>query len=116
MDKNKEANLPAPAGDPVVFMPVCDVIEQPHGVKVLLDMAGVEPDKVEINIDNRVLTVSGASPFHYDGREVHYRRSFQLSDDIDSGSIAAKAKNGVLELLMPKLESAKVHKIKVIQG
>lgn len=114
MNKDNEKEVKAAeVEEPVAVLPVCDVIEQAHAVKVLLEMAGVEPDEVEINVDNRVLTVSGDSVLRHEGRPIRYRRSFQLSEEIDSGRISAKAKNGVLELLLPKHEAAKVHKVKV---
>ncbi len=103
---------PVPS-EPVFRTPACDVIEQENGVRVLLDMPGVEPDKVDINVHNRVLEVRADTPFAWRGRAIRYKRSFQLSDDIDSGGISANFKSGVLDLSLPKAESAKVHKVKV---
>lgn len=113
MDKEKEVKVQPEVEDAVQALPVCDVIEQANGVKVLLDMAGVAPDRIDIQVDNRLLTVTGDSVLRSEGRPVRYRRSFQLSEEIDGAAITARAKNGVVELLMPKLETAKVHKIKV---
>ncbi len=99
--------------EPVIHTPACDVIEQANGVRVLLDIPGVEPDQVDIDVNNRILKVTASSPFTWRGRPVRYSRSFQLSDDIDSGRISARFQHGVLDLSMPKTESAKVHKVKV---
>ncbi len=115
MEKNTEKDVAqAVPVEPVTHTPACDVIEQANGVRVLLDMPGVEPDQVDIDVNNRILKVTACSPFTWRGRPVRYSRSFQLSDDIDSGRISASFKHGVLDLSMPKTESAKVHKVKVV--
>ena len=95
-------------------VPACDVIEQPQGVRVLLDMPGVSSDQLSVDVKDRILKVTGrtAAPWH--NRQIFYHRDFELSEEIDCAKISAKIKNGVLELTLPKLESAKVHKISVV--
>lgn len=102
--------------DYITHVPSCDVIEQPRSVRIVMDMPGVEPDAVTIDVKDRLLKVCANSPFVWHGRAISYCRSFQLSDDIDCKGITAKVRHGVLELKLPKLESAKVHKIKVVKS
>lgn len=97
----------------VELVPATDVIEQPDGVKVVMDMPGISSEGVEIKVDNRRLDISAVSPFESRGNQIKFTRSFQLSDEIDAENIAAKVKNGVLILTLPKRPSAQVRKIKV---
>jgi HSP20 family protein len=45
-----------------------------------------------------------------------YFRQFTLSNVIDQGKISAKMENGVLRLVLPKVEKTKPQKIKVAAG
>ena len=93
--------------------PPCDIIEQTGAVRILMDLPGVGADALDIDVKERQLRVSAAMPGLWQDRKVEYRRSFQLSEDIDTARISAKIKDGVLELTLPKMESAQVHKISV---
>lgn len=114
MNSEKCANTENNLSEPITHVPLCDVIEQRNGVKIIMDLPGVSAGGVDVDVKERILKVSATSPLSWNGRPIRYRRDFQLSDDIDCGGIAAKVRNGVLELRLPKLESASVHKIKVV--
>ncbi len=94
-------------------MPPCDIIEQSGGVRILMDLPGVSSEALDVDIRDRQLSVSAGMAGLWQGRKVEFRRSFQLSEDIDTAKISARIKNGVLELILPKLESAKPHKIAI---
>ena len=100
----------------ITRVPDCDVIEQPNSVRVILDMPGVGVDDLNIDVHARVLKVIGKTALPWRERRISYERHFQLSEDIDCDKISAAIKNGVLALTLPKLESAKVHKIKVVSA
>jgi HSP20 family molecular chaperone IbpA len=51
-----------------------------------------------------------------DVRSTRYRRSFVLSRDLDRDKIAAKLKDGVLTLHIPKREEVRPRKIAVRTG
>ena len=99
--------------DTVHAQPLCDIIEQTGAVRILMDLPGVNADTLDIDVKERQLHISAAMPGLWQGRKVEYRRSFQLSEDIDAAKISAKIRDGVLELTLPKMESAQVHKIAV---
>jgi len=42
-----------------------------------------------------------------------YYRAFQISDDYDKDRVQAKLENGLLQILIPKKESAKPRKIEI---
>lgn len=106
-----------------VFIPAVDILENEKELIVLADMPGVESKNVDIDLRDNRLTIIGRIDKNEDENEVSifkefqwgdYFRLFTLSDIIDQGKITAKMNNGVLRLILPKVEKAKPHKIKVI--
>ena len=49
-------------------------------------------------------------------RANRYRRSFELSSELDTAAVDASLKDGVLTLRLPKLERAKPRRIEVKVG
>jgi HSP20 family protein len=113
----QEATIPAR-----VFLPNADIYETQNELKVVLEMPGIEKDKVEIRVEDGVLHVqgrldlakyAGLQPLYTEYNVGHYARSFQLSSKIDQNKIAAEMKEGVLSLTLPKVEEAKPRTIQV---
>lgn len=105
-----------------VFTPASDVYEREDAVVLVCDMPGVSESNVDIHVENNVLTLRGkAEPITQEGFDIlhrefvdgHYERVFTLSDDINRDAIKATIKNGVLQVVLPKAESAKPRKITV---
>lgn len=104
------------------FVPDTDISETEHALHVVMDMPGVPKERIEIRLENNVLTVEGTIDVsHYEGfRPVyseyplgHYHRSFKLSNEIDQSAISATTQNGVLSLTLPKAEQARPRRITV---
>lgn len=112
-----ESNLPAsmnaePDGQLPTFIPPTDIFETKDTVIMLLEMPGVEPSTLDVVLDKRVLTVSAQStPFMPKGytllyreyQDGNYERAFTLSDQIDGDHIDAEFKDGILRLVLPKM-------------
>jgi HSP20 family molecular chaperone IbpA len=117
LQKVDEPTIPART-----FLPTTDIYETDDALTVVMEMPGVDKEKVDVGIENDVLSVSGAIDFaRYDNLQPvyteynvgHYRRRFSLSSAIDSERISATMNDGVLTLLIPKAESAKPRKISI---
>jgi HSP20 family protein len=117
VDKTHESTVSARR-----FLPVTDIFETDQALTVILEMPGVDRDKVDINVENNVLTIEGRIDFtKYQGLQPlyteynvgDYARSFQLSSTINQEGITADLKDGVVTLVLPKAEKAKPRKIKV---
>ena len=102
--------------------PRASVWESTDSVVLELEMPGVTRDQVEVTVHRDELTVTGwRTPEDYEKAEVlhcerillNYRRSFVMSDKIDSGRINAAQINGVLTLTLPKSEGAKPRRISI---
>jgi HSP20 family molecular chaperone IbpA len=108
-----------------VFIPAVDILENEHEIVVLADMPGVESKNVDIDLKDNQLTIIGrVDPVENDKEARLYRefewgdyyRQFSLSNVIDQTKINAKIEEGVLRLVLPKVEKAKPQKIKVTAG
>jgi len=117
LQKKEESTVPAR-----MFVPTTDIYETDQALTVVMEMPGVDKGKVEINVEDGVLTVEGHIDFskYQDLQPVYteynignFRRSFSLSNSIDQDKIRADMKDGVLTLTLPKAEQAKPRKIAV---
>ena len=117
LEKKEEATIPAR-----IFLPTADIYETEEALNVVLEMPGVEKNSVDIRVEDGVLKVGGRLDFSkYKGLQPlyteynvgNYSRSFRLSSKIDHNKIGAELKDGVLSLLLPKVEEAKPRSIQV---
>jgi HSP20 family protein len=104
------------------YVPNTDIYETEDALTVVVEMPGVERDKVDIDIENDVLLIEGLidfaryaemQPVYTEYNVGHYSRKFSLSSKIDQNKISAEMKDGVLTLTLPKAEAAKPRKIKI---
>ena len=105
------------------WAPVVDIFERGDNLVIRGELAGLEKDDVEINVENNVLTIRGERKreAEFDEKDAYrlersfgvFTRSFMLPKTVDSTRISASYKNGVLELTIPKVEQAKPRKIEI---
>lgn len=107
------------------FVPVVDIFETEREITLLADMPGVKTDDLDIDLREDTLTLAGEveSPERPDETEIfreyqtgRYFRQFTLSEVIDQSKIQASLNNGVLRLVLPKVEKAAPRKITVKAG
>jgi HSP20 family protein len=117
LKKKEETTIPAR-----VFLPNADIYETNDTLNVVLEMPGVEKNSVEVRVEDGVLKIDGRldfskyqdlQPLYTEYNVGHYSRSFRLSSKIDQNKIGAELKDGVLSLVLPKVEEAKLHTIQV---
>jgi HSP20 family protein len=117
LENKEESTIPAR-----VFLPTADIYETNDALKVVLEMPGVDKNSVDIRVEDGVLKIEGQLDFSkYQGLQPlyteynvgHYSRSFRLSSKIDQNKIAAELNDGVLFLVLPKVEEAKPRTIQV---
>ena len=103
--------------------PKCNIIDKDDEVQVTAEIPGLNKDDVNIKVADGVLTISGKRVEGTNGsigrfirRELKhssFKRSFTLADTLDPTKIGAKFENGILNLTIPKKESAKPRTIEV---
>jgi HSP20 family protein len=115
----EESNLTA-------WAPAVDIFETEHELVVKADLPDVDPQDLDIHVENNILTIRGERKFEKDVKEENYlrieraygsfTRSFSLASTVNSEAIKADYRNGVLTLGIPKREEAKPKQIKVNLG
>jgi len=102
--------------------PLVDVWEDEEGLHLAVYLPGIDPDKVEVTAEEETLTVKAERPFEKQENVAYHRvegpygafvRSFSIPAVYDLGKVAAKFKNGVLYLTVPRAEETKPRKIQV---
>lgn len=104
------------------YVPNTDIHETAEALVVTMEMPGVEKGAFDVQLEKNVLSVEGRvdldqydglTPLYTEYNVGHYRRTFQISSEIDQGKIAASVEDGVLTLLLPKAEEQMARKIAV---
>lgn len=102
--------------------PATDITEHETGYRVTLDLPGINPDAITIEVKDQKLQIKGGRELEQNESErVHYRervfgefnRSFRLPKDADETNINAKFEHGVLQVEIPKAEKAQPRKIAI---
>jgi len=95
----------------LVKVPIHDVIENEKDYQVEILLAGVKKEDVKVDVDNDVLTIKAerkeVKDLKYNRKETYfgkYERSFVLPDNVDKENIDASLIDGVLKVIIPKLE------------
>jgi HSP20 family protein len=105
------------------WAPAVDIKEEDDSYVVHADIPGIDPNNIELNMENGVLTLRGErkSEIREDKDNYHrieritgsFYRRFTLPDTADSENISARYKDGVLEVRVPKQEKALPRRIEV---
>src|SRR5216684_6872537 len=108
------------------WAPAVDIYETEHELVVKVDLPEVDPEDLDIRVENNILTIRGDRKFESKASEDKYlrveraygsfSRSFSLANTVNSEAIKADYRDGVLTLSIPKREEAKPKQIKVNVG
>ncbi len=111
---------PAAASD---WRPAVDIREEDECYLLTADLPGVNPDNIEITLDDSVLTIKGSRASVDDETAEGYRRTerisgsflrrFTLPDTANGEEIDARTSNGVLEVSIAKQARLQPRKIEV---
>jgi len=100
-----------------------DVFEQDDNIVVKSTISGINPDELEVSLENEVLTIRGSrdNEDHTDSNNYYYQecywgkfsRSIILPSEVNTKKVQASIKNGVLKIVLPKLKKDNAIKIDV---
>jgi HSP20 family molecular chaperone IbpA len=124
--EKQEVTTPAEQTIPgLVFTPEVDIFETDKAITLLADIPGVKPEKLNIDLRDNILTITGdVDRLQAADEELlvmeyetgRYYRQFTLSEVIDQTKIDAKLNLGVLRLSLPKVAKAAPRKIAITAG
>lgn len=121
----KEAAQRESGENQIALLPPVDVIEDAAGITLLADLPGVSKETLSVEVEAQTLTIEGrialSNPegmdaVHAEVRVPRFRRTFTLSNELDTGKLQAELRQGVLTLKIPKAEHAKPRRISVRGG
>ncbi|MBI3942376.1 MAG: Hsp20/alpha crystallin family protein [Chloroflexi bacterium] len=125
MDRLFEDSVVRPGratGQNVSELPI-DIYEKDGTYFVTAGVAGMKPEDVEVTVTGNVLTIKGETRRNEEVKRENYlrqeryyggfTRSIALPEDADASKAEAHFANGLLELRIPKAESAKPKSIKI---
>ncbi len=106
------------------WIPAVDIREYADRFELLVDIPGIDPNKVELTLVDDILTLSGERPEESQTREDlkyqriergvgRFYRRFVLPDTVDSDKVQATGKHGVLKVTIAKQAKALPRRIQI---
>jgi Molecular chaperone (small heat shock protein) len=107
-------------------LPATNVVENKKEFKLELSVPGFDKEDFKIEVEKNVLRISAHKEMNKEEKNEDekvirqeftsssFSRSFVLPENIDTENIAANQKDGVLSLILPKMEKAPEDKVKKI--
>jgi HSP20 family protein len=107
----------------MAWNPVVDIYDTDEAIVIKADLPGIDKEGIAIDVKDRVLTIRGERSEEKEvKKEKFYRRervygkfqrAFTLPEAVDAEKIAARFKDGVLKIEIPKPEKIKPKQITV---
>jgi HSP20 family protein len=98
----------------VFFTPRVDVLEKTNQFEVHLALPGLKKEEINISIEKNTMTVSGERKLKNENKEDKFHmvenfygkfsRSFTLPENIDTTKIEGAFEDGMLSVILPKVE------------
>lgn len=116
-DRNEEQTRPGRT-----FLPNVDISESEDALRVWADLPGVDENSVEVRLDQGLLSIEGRvslegykglTPVYTEYNVGNFVRRFRVPGTVDTSKIEGKMSNGVLELTIPKAETARPRRIAI---
>jgi HSP20 family protein len=108
------------------WAPALDISERKDAYLVTVELPGVEAEDLEITLEDGLLTIQGERHFAHDSSEQQFhrverrygafRRSITLPAQVQAEQIEASFDNGVLQIVVPKMEEATPKRIQLRPG
>ncbi|MBT8142615.1 MAG: Hsp20/alpha crystallin family protein [Gammaproteobacteria bacterium] len=107
-----------------LFKPSVDIHTKANKYQLLVEIPGVDEDAIELELVNDTLAIKGEKEHSHSQEEADnfivertygsFQRLISLPDDVDKNNIQASFKNGVLNIVLPRVKQSEAHKGKII--
>jgi HSP20 family protein len=109
-----------PRGQDIAWVPTTDIFAHDEDVVIRCELAGVEPDEVELSLSRGVLLIWGereprpdqvqdVSYYVRERRFGPFRRSITLPERVTTDHLRASLENGLLEIVVAGAAAEDVH-------
>lgn len=105
------------------WVPTMDVAETDSGVSIKLEVPGVDPEKLDIDLAGHTLTIKGEKSeeseekgkgfYHSERRFGSFKRVVELPQSVNPESVSAEHKHGVVTISFKKNSNGSTKKIKL---
>lgn len=113
----------ATGGNGGTWIPALDVWETDDAIVISVDLPGVDEDKISLEVEDGVLTISGERErkaeqkeggyYRFERRYGSFTRSVTLPQGVDESQIKAQFSGGVLEISVPKPAEKRAKRIPI---
>jgi HSP20 family protein len=103
-----------------------DVVQQGDNIIVKASVPGVNPEDIDVSIENDVLTIKGQTREEREHQEGNYLmrerragsfyRALRLPDTLDSDQAQCHYEHGVLSITFPRMEAKRARRLQVSSG
>ena len=103
-----------------------DVVEEDDDILVRASLPGVDPDQIDVSIEDQVLAIKANTSVDQERKERGYlikerrsgafHRTLRLPDTVDADKANTVYENGLLTVTLPKAEAKKARHLKVVVG
>ena len=110
----------------MAWAPALDISERKDAYLVTVELPGLTPEDLDITMEDGLLTIQGERQFTSESSEQQFhrverrygafRRSITLPAHVMAEGLEATVDNGVLQILVPKMEEATPKRIQVRPG
>jgi HSP20 family protein len=103
-----------------------DVVKKGDDFTIFASLAGVEPEDIQVSIEEGVLTIKGQTKADDEGQDADYLmrerregafcRALRLPDSLDIDKAHTHYANGVLSITFPRVEAQKAKRLTINTG
>ena len=105
------------------WLPAVDVFDTKEAVVLKAELAGMDPDEIQIEVEDNVLTIKGERTledkvdeeryYRVERRFGSFQRSLALPQGVKADDIQAGYEDGILTVRVPKAEEEKPQRIEI---
>ncbi|MCX6134159.1 MAG: Hsp20/alpha crystallin family protein [Ignavibacteriales bacterium] len=123
MNELLEESIPTEYQSARSSVPSMDITEIESEYLAILELPGVKKEDVKITFEKNVLTIEGKRTPYANPQEAQillkemairdFNRSIRIPVEIDASNISAELENGILKVVLPKSQQARVRTIAI---
>lgn len=105
------------------WIPAVDIYETKESIVLNVELPGVTKEDIALEVKDSTLTIKGEKKLEKNVTEENFHRmersygsftrAFTLPSTVQQDKVKAKFRDGILEIMLPKVEEAKPKQIKV---